>query len=231
MVRLVAFFLVAMVLYGLLGQLPFLGPFFQRLGCFGVWITAILLSWAVTRFGDHAIRRGRDRAAIRKLEAVGSPHNHGKIGTLFLKQGRVRRSLEHLRLAAEGDPEVAEWHYRHGCALSILKRHEEALEALGRAVAIDEEHAYGGAQMRLAEALSAVGHDQEALAALQVFERNHGPMPESAYRRGRALERLGDPAAAREAFDEVGRLAKQVASYQKREAALWSLRAKLAAWF
>lgn len=231
MVRLAAFFIGVMLLYGLLSRLPVVGPFFHHLGCFGVWITAIALSWAVTRYGERAVRVGRDRAAIRRLLAVGSPYNHGKVGTMYLHQGRLRRALEHLERAVAGEPDVAEWHYRRGCALALLKRDEQAVEALQRCVTLEEEHAYGAAQLRLAETLVAAGRDAEALDALAVFERNHGPVPESAYRRGLAWKRLGKAAEARAAFAEVSRLSAEAARYQRRDAGFWTLRAKLAQLF
>ena len=231
MPRLIAFFVLVLVLYSVLGYVPWIGPIFQRAGCFGVWVTAIALSWFLARYGERALRRGRDRAQMRQLEAVGSAYNHGKIGSLYLNQGRVRRAIEHLSQAVEGEPEVAEWHYRLGCAHLILRRREAAVEALQRAVAIDEEHAYGGAQMRLAEALAGCDRHEEAIAALETYERNHGPVPESAYRRGRSHERLGNKAEASAALDEVGSLARQSARYQRRTAGMWTFRAWLARLF
>ena len=60
------------------------------------------------------------------------------------------------------------------------------------------------------------------------FERNHGPSPESAYRRGCAHRALGRREDERGAFAEVGRLARQSARYQRGEAAKWARLALLA---
>lgn len=229
MLRFIAFMVVAVVLSRLLGWLPVVGPLFARTGFLGIWITALLLSWGFTKWGRRAVRVRRDRVNARQLQAVDSPHNHGKLGSLYLAQGRPRKALEELERAVAGEPEVAEWRYRQGSALLEVRRPEEAAEALRSAVGIDEEHAYGGAQLRLAEALAACGRHDEALEALAVFERNHGPSPESAYRRGAALSKLGRRDEARAAFDEVARLASNVVSYQRRDAELWKLRARLGA--
>ena len=105
------------------------------------------------------------------------------------------------------------------------------MDSLRACTALDEEYAYGAAQMRLAEALGGDGRHEEAHAALEIPERNHGPTPESAYRRGRALKAMGDRDRARGAFAEVARLAGEVAGYQKRDAALWNLRARWSSFF
>lgn len=227
MARFVLFLVGAVLLARLLSVLPFVGGLFRATGFLGIWIAALLLSWALTRWGQRAVRVRRHRAELRRLTAVDSPHNHGKAGALLLAQGRLRRAVEHLGRAVEGEPEVAEWHYRFGCALFALGRREEALRELEATVSIDEEHAYGAAQLRLAEARLAGGDATGALEALAVFERNHGPTPESAYRRGRSLRAAGRGEEARAAFAEVDELARNAARYQRGEAELWRWRARL----
>lgn len=228
MLRLVGFVLLVLVLTSLLGHLPIIGPFFRHTGFIGLWITAIGLSWLFAYYGNRLYMMQRGRAEIRALEAVDSPNNHGKIGTMLLGQGRARKALPHLEKAVEGEPELAEWHYRLGTALLLVGKGSEAIEALRRCVAIDDEHAYGQAQMRLAEACSAAGRHEQAIDALATFERNHGPGPESAYRSGVALKALGRRDEARARFAEVGRLADEAARYQRRQAGWWAVRARFA---
>ena len=91
--------------------------------------------------------------------------------------------------------------------------------------AIDEEHAYGAALLSLAGAYERRGEHQASLEALERVERNHGPSPESAYRRGRALAALGRREQARAALAEVSSLAKSAARYQARDGQAWALRA------
>ena len=228
--RLVVFFVLVIVLAQALAHAPFIGPVFARTGCLGIWVVAAGLSFGMTRLGERLVKGRRTRAEVRRLDLVGGAVNHGKAGALLLLDGSPRRALEHLRLAAEGEPGRAEWHYRLGCALLQLRRTEEALAALRTSVEIDEEYAYGAAQMRLAEALATSGDAEQALHALEVFERNHGPSPESAYRRGRLLRGLGRRAEAAACFQEVGELARTAVRYQRREAMGWSVRATLARW-
>lgn len=231
MLRLAGFFVLALFFSWLLGHLPFVGPIFRHSGILGVLVSAMLLSAAVTWLGQRAYRRTKHAAQIRALAAVDSARNHGKLGALYAAQGRSKKALEHLRRAAEGEPEVAEWHYRLGLASLARGDAAGALAALERCVELDEEHAYGAAQMRRAEALTRLSRPGEALEVLALLERNHGQNPESAYRRGLALRALGERARAKAAFGEVSRLAQDAMRYQRRSAGLWSLRASWARLF
>lgn len=228
MLRLLGFFVLAAVLASVLGHVPLIGPLFRHTGLIGILISAALLSALMTRVGARMLSARKLRAELRALGAVGNAYGHGKMGALYLARGRARAALPHLEQAAAGEPEVAEWHYRLGLARLALRELEPALAAFERCAALEEEHAYGAAQMRRAECLQRLGRAQEALDALHVHERNHGPSPEAAYRRGVALRALGRKAEARTAFAEVGELARRAARYQRRAAGLWALRAGLA---
>lgn len=228
MLRLAGFFALAVLFAAVLGHLPIVGPLFRSTGIFGVLIAATLLSAFFTRLGGRAVRNRKTRSQVRTLAAVDSAHNHGKIGALYLARGSARRALAHLKRAVEGEPAVAEWHYRLGIARLRTQNGRGALEALERCTELDPEHAYGAALMRQAEALQMLGRYRDALAVLATLERNHGPNPESAFRRGRAHRALGERDEARAAFQEVGSLARQATRYQRGQAGLWSLRARLA---
>ena len=231
MLRLIGFIVLVLVLTMVLGQLPLIGPFFRHTGIFGIWITAILLSWAMTHYGQRAYVVRRDQAQLSALEAVDNPHNHGKAGALLLAQGRAARARPHLEAAVAGEPDSAEWRYRLGSALMELRRPDQAREHLQRCVELEQEYAYGAAQMKLTEAFLAGGHTGEALAALDVFERNHGPTPESSYRRGVTLKTLGRRDEAKASFREVSDLAAKAVRFQKKSANAWVLRAWVAGLF
>lgn len=231
MLRLVAFFLIAILLANVLGHVPVIGPLFAHTGLLGILLVSFVLSAVFTRVGAALLQGRKLRAELDRLAAVDSAHNHGKRGSLFLAHGRPRRAIAALEKAVEGEPDVAEWSYRLGLARLSIADPSGAREALQRCTAIDEEHAYGAAQLALARALARQGDHEQALAALETFERNHGPSPESAYRRARSLARLGRREEARTAHREVGRLAARATHYQRREAAGWALRSALVRWF
>jgi tetratricopeptide (TPR) repeat protein len=226
MVRLAGFFVCVFALVALLRVVPGIGGWFG--GFWSYWLVAIALSYALTHAGVRLASRRRLSAQLRALGDVESAHNQGKLGALLLAHGRAGRAVAHLERAAAGEPDVPEWSYRLGQALTARGRPREAVAALERASALDEEHAYGGVQLALAAARESAGDREGALLALAVFERNHGPSPESAYRRGRALRAAGRRDEARAAFDEAVELARRAARFQRARNRRWALRARLA---
>ena len=200
-----------------------------RIPLLGFWLTAILLSAGLSRFAAHSLDRRKQRSLARQLGAVDTPHNQGKLGSLMVQQRRYKAAIPRLERAADGEPEMVDWTYRLGIARLGAKDYPGAIDALERAVEANEEHAYGGGLLRLAETYQADGQLERALEVLERFERNHGPNPESAYRRGLALRASGRRDDARAAFREVGELGRQAARYQKKGATQWQLRAWWAA--
>lgn len=226
MARLAAFFVSVFVLVALLRAVPGVGGWFG--GFWSYWLVAIALSYGLTRAGVRLGARRRLGTQMRALRDVESAHNQGKLGALLLAHGSSARALPHLERAAAGEPDVPEWSYRLGQALLARRRAREAVAALERAATLDEEHAYGGVQLALAAAREAAGDVEGALDALATFERNHGPSPESAFRRGRALRAAGRRDEARAAFGEVAELARRAAGFQRSRNRPWVVRAWLA---
>jgi tetratricopeptide (TPR) repeat protein len=214
------------LLLQLLQHVPFIGGMFH--GLIGFWVAAILLSVLLARVTEWSLQRRRLSVQTRALGHVDTPHIHGKLGSLLLTHKRAAEALPHLDRAVQGEPELAEWQYRRGLALLELKRPREAIEALQSASDIDAEHAYGAVQLGLANAYLREGDTTNALAVLDRFDTNHGPSPESAYRRGVALKKSGRAAEARECFHQVGQLAERAARFQKKQQRGWVLRAWLA---
>ncbi|MBI5432386.1 MAG: tetratricopeptide repeat protein, partial [Planctomycetes bacterium] len=87
--------------------------------------------------------------------------------------------------------------------------------------------AYGDLQLRLAEVRTKLGDFDTARAALDRFDRNHGPSPESAYRRGLVERAAGRSELARAAFAQVGVLAERGAQFQRGKNRKWTWLAAL----
>ena len=226
LLRLLGFFVLITILMRVLQNVPVIGGLFH--GFIGFWATAIGLVLLMNHYSRVALERRRTNVQIHDLGNVDRPHNQGKLGSLLLAGGRPGKAVPHLEQAVEGEPDVTEWHFRLGTALLALGRNEEAVASLGRAAEMNEEYGYGGVQLRLSEANLAAGDSDAALAQLDVFDRNHGPNPESAYRRGLALKKAGRRQEAGESFARVGELARGAARFQRREAQKWVFRAMLA---
>lgn len=234
MLRLLGFFVLVLVTLGvarsLLGGVPVIGPLLH-VPLLGFWIVAALLSMGASKLATASLDRGKQRALERRLGAVETPHNQGKLGSLLLQQGRPKAALPSLERAAEGEPEVAEWAYRLGLARMRSGQPEAGLASFERALALDEGVGFGEPLLRGAEVLHGLERYEESIGWLERFERNHGPSPEWAYRRGQALARLGRREEAREALDSVAQLASQGASYQRGSGAGWVWRARWARYF
>ena len=225
MARLVGFFLLVLLTLSLLRSLPGVGRWLG--GFWGFWLVAIALGAGLSGLMGVLTRQRRLSGELRQLAEVVSPHNQGKLGSMLLAHGRAGRAVPYLQAAAGGEPEVAEWHYRLGGALLETGRAAEALGPLESAAVLDPEHAYGGVQLALARARQASGDAEGALAALETFDRNHGASPESCYRRGLALRRLGRRDEARTSFARVGQLAGRAARFQRAQNRPWVWRALL----
>jgi Flp pilus assembly protein TadD len=226
--RLLGYFALVFAVLFVLAHVPIIGGLF-RIPFVGFIIASGIVSLVVSWTTVRAMDRRRSRVLERNLRgSVETPHNQGKLGSLLLAQGRAARAIPHLERAAAGEPEIAEWSYRLGTAYARARRPADAVRALGHAASLDEEHAYGAVLLRLAQAQLASGDAQASLATLERFERNHGPNPESAYRRGLALKVLGRRDEAHAALSEVSRLAAQSAHFQKSAQRGFVVRALLA---
>jgi tetratricopeptide (TPR) repeat protein len=221
MLRLAGFFVATLVVLHVLRLVPVIGHVFD-IPILGFWGAAILVSAAASKLADSAWKRRRMQHRLRDLGHVETPHNQGKLGSLLAGEGRHKEAIAHLERAVAGEPNVAEWRYRLGCALLRTRRPAEAAAALERAAAIDEEHAYGAVLARLAEARLAAGDAEGALEAIRRRERNHGADAESAYRRGLAEKAIGRKVEARASFAETRRLAGSAARFQRAQARKWA---------
>jgi len=229
-VRFLGYFFLVFVAMIVLRQVPIIGGVF-RIPLFGFFLSAAVVSALVARGGLFLSERHRIGRDIREIGAVDTPHNRGRLGRLYLLNGRPRVAVGHLEAAVEGEPDEVEWQYRLGDALASSRQHTRAIQAFERAAELNEQHAYGQVLTKLANSHRASGDPDSALAVLDRFEVLHGPTPESACRRGLCLKALGRKDEASRALASVGALVAQAAKYQRAEAYRWGFKAALARLF
>lgn len=230
MLRLAGYVLAVFALIWVLRFVPGLGVLFS-IPFLNFFLAATILSAGIGWWTSRAVERRRARRVEREFGAVDTPHNRGKLGVHLLAAGRARQALPHLVIAAAGEPDRAEWHYRLGSARLAVGAADAAVLDLERAVATDPEHAFGAPRLRLSEARLAAGDATRALQAALDFERHHGPTTESAYRRGLALRALSRGPESRAAFASVAELARAHSRGVRREGAWLGLKAWLLARF
>ena len=223
MLRLALYFVVTFVVLGLLRHVPFVGAIF-RIPLLGFWGAAILVALGASKLAAWGVASARLRRQRIELGHVDTPRNNGKLGALLLTAGRARAAITPLERAVQGEPDSLEWRYKLGVARLQSGSAAGAVSDLEQVAARSEEYAYGGVQLALADAHQRTGAHADALAAVERFERNHGPSPESAYRRGLALRALARRDEARRAFAEVGRLASRAGGLQKDGARTWAFK-------
>ena len=231
MLRLLGFIALTIVVYYLLTWIPFIGGLAGAVPILGIFLAAAIVSRLLAKWGNVALDRRREKSLMRELGAVDTPHNQGKLGLLLLKQNQYKRAIPLLEEVVQTEPNSADWNYRLGSAYLGAKQGEQAVATLARSVELEEEHAYGSAMMRLAEAKLLLGDGEGSLEALARVDFNHGPGPECAYRKGLAYKALGRKSEASMAFATVGQFASQAAGYQKKDATLWTFRAALSRLF
>jgi len=230
MLRLVGWFLAVLVLLNILRLVPAVGRIFD-VPFLGFFLAAAILSALMAWGGTWMTQRSLTARVKRDLGAVDTPYQRGKLGAHLLAAGAPSEAEPHLAIAAAGDADRLEWHYKLGCARLLVGRAAEAVAPLEHVVAREEEHAFGAALLRLAEARLRLNEPALALVALQRFERNHGPMPESAWWRSRIAKAQGDAAAAKRACEEVLHLQARATQFQKKSGRPWALKAWFARWF
>ena len=188
MLRLLGFIALTLGVFYLLTWIPFIGDLAGAVPILGIFLAAAIVSRLLAKWGSVALDRRKEKALMRELGAVDTPHNQGKLGLLMLKQNQYKRAIPLLEEVVRVEPDSADWNYRLGSAYLGAKQDEQAVATLARSVELEEEHAYGAAMMRLAEAKLMLGDAEGSLEALERVDLNHGPGPECAYRKGARLQ-------------------------------------------
>jgi tetratricopeptide (TPR) repeat protein len=230
--RLILFFLATFIALGILrnvlGDVPIIGPLLH-IPLISFWFVAILISVLASKAAAWSLDRRRERALLRSLGVASTSHAKGKLAAMLLSQGRTRRALPLFEEAVEGEPDRVEWQLGLGRARRALGNAAGAKEAFEAALAIDKAAGYGAAALGAAACAQELGNGERALECVAVCEREHGPSPESAYRRGRALAVLGRREEAQAAFAEVRRLVSSASGRRKTQDLVWAVKARLSA--
>ena len=132
------------------------------------------------------------------------PEDRGEIlanlGALYRSMGRFDAGRQQLEEAIARRPSVADWHYRRGRLEREAGRREEAQDAFSAALKLAPDHAR--ARVQHAELLSEGGVWQPAIAAFRRALSDKADYSRAWYGLGRALEMVGDGAAALQAYSQ-----------------------------
>jgi tetratricopeptide (TPR) repeat protein len=125
------------------------------------------------------------------MDRPGDPEVNLHLAEALLRAGQPRAALERYYAAVEADHDYIEAWTQLGCLHAELNELDAAAEALR--IALDRHPDYPDAHWHLADVLSRLGRDDEAVAHWQSYleHDNRGPWAETARQRleGRELER------------------------------------------
>lgn len=169
----------------------------------------------LARVLDNLVTSGvRAYDSLFALEPRDQAEIHLRLGKEAAQQGDLREAFAALRRSAQIRPDNGEVHFQLGrLYLQRRKAPEAALQAFERARKAGYVHR--DLELGIAEALTELGRDQEAAAALQTALDKSPSSAEVAYLLGLALDRLGNHAEAVHAFERAISLAPQEVTYHQ----------------
>ncbi len=170
-----------------------------------------------------------DRRRIKELKAgiynLDKPHLHLQLGDIYFSQGKLADAEASYRAAYERDPEDEDIRAHLGTCLARQNKPTEALPLLQAVCSRNPRHEYGYTLMTLAEAQTAAGQKDAALATWRQVLSMYS------YARARVqfsqllIERK-ETAEARKILEEVLADEPYAAKFQRRREAVWVRRAK-----
>jgi tetratricopeptide (TPR) repeat protein len=212
-----------------------------------IWAVFILIGWGLSTvlyylmvyrqagaignpLAGFELPGAADRRQIERLKAeihhLDKAHSHLQLGDIYFSQGKLKAAEESYRAAYARDPNDEDTRAHLGNCLARQDKPQEALPLLQSVCAQNPKHDYGYTLMALAEAQTAAGQIDQALAtwryALSLYQ----------YSRARVqfaellLKTGGSKDEAARNLDEVISGAAYTAKFQRKVEAVWVRRAK-----
>ena len=211
-----------------------------------VWAVFILIGWIFTSvmyymmvyrtagpgnpLAGFELPGAADRRQISRLKAeirhLDKAHFHLQLGDIYFSQGKLKDAEECYRAAYARDPKDQDTRAHLGNCLARQGKPQEALPLLQSVCAENPKHDYGYTLMALAEAQTAAGQTEQALATwrytlgLYQYSRARVQFAELLMKTG------GSKDEAASNLDEVINGAAYTAAFQRKREAVWVRRAK-----
>jgi tetratricopeptide (TPR) repeat protein len=171
------------------------------------------------------------RQAIRELRQTveRNEHNaaaHNDLGRLLAQQGDYRGALPHMERAMRRMEEAPETNFYYGLCLLNTGRREEGERSVRRSLEINPRFLYGEPQTLLARTNLEHNDVEEGRRWAREAVKLNTSSVEGWVLLGRAEERRGDAAAAREAFTQAKNAYKHLPAYLHLPNRKWLVAAK-----
>jgi tetratricopeptide (TPR) repeat protein len=194
-----------------------------------------VLYYLYLRFGSEVRGFGGglgSRQRLRQLleTATVNPRDadaHYQLGLIYEQRRDWPQAKQRFREAIQIDPSDADSHYRLGRILRCegaaprLEHLKDALEQFRAAVAIDDKHSSSEVWREIGGTYLEIGENEAARQALREYTNRRPFDAEGLYWYGIALERLGETAPAREAFENACEAVRTAPKHRQRQIHKW----------
>jgi tetratricopeptide (TPR) repeat protein len=167
----------------------------------------------------------------RQLEAAKlNPRDsdaHYQIGLILAHRHQLTEAEASFKKAIEIAPDDADSYFQFAKIAREQGRLDEALQALRRAAALDDKHCASEVWRDLGAVALLANHPEDAQPALAKYVERRPYDPEGLYWLGKALKKLGQPAAAKDALERSLEAVATAPSHQRGRLRKWASEAKL----
>jgi tetratricopeptide (TPR) repeat protein len=169
----------------------------------------------------QSFRRYLEAATINPRDADA----HVQLGLIHLQRGQRDEAAARFRRAVEIDPREVDARFHLGRLAREDGRHEEALRHFE--VVLEKDSAYRGHEAWREVGATYLDHGSvaEARWALEKFAERRPHDPEGLFHLGAAAARLGDAAAAKDAFQRCVESVDTMPRYRRGEVRAWAQKA------
>jgi tetratricopeptide (TPR) repeat protein len=176
-----------------------------------------------SRLGDTM----RSKQNLRRMleAATMNPHDadaQTQLGLLHLERHQNGEATRRFQNAIAIDPTETDAQYQLGRLAREQGKLDDALKYVTIALKQDEKHRSSEVHRELGAIYLELGKAEEARRELSLYTDRREYDPEGLYYYGRALETLGDKAAARDAYQRAVEAARTAPRYRLRFTARWS---------
>jgi tetratricopeptide (TPR) repeat protein len=187
--------------------------------------------WANLQGSFHSIGYGltsRQRMK-RNLESLTiNPRDadaHCQLGLIYLQRRQYEPAAERFQKAIETDPSEPDAWYQLGRIARLQGRYADALSHCQTAARLDDKHSGSEVWRELGAVQFLSGRHEAARYALEKFIQRREYDPEGECWYGRVLAALGEPKAARQAFQTAVEAARTMPAPRKYQVRCWGAEA------
>ena len=183
-------------------------------------------SFASTGFelpGQH--KRERIAELEKQIHLLDGAHHHLELADIRFQQGKFKLAEQSYLCSLERDPKDIDARAHYGQCLLRLGRAEEARSYLNDACVENPKHDYGHSLMALAEAQTALGQADAAIAIWEQVVSQHS-YARAKIQLAELLAAKGQTARPRQLAEEVVVEDKHAPEYQRKQERPWIARAE-----